>query len=214
MRKKIFGGLVALALALVPVAGANAAPYPPSGDTLHGVLDKHIGAPGDRITYTAQAETYAAEEALTQKIRGNQGHTATLASTTATAAVATEATYAKPAAADGSHTFSFTIPLAAEHGDEFDVEVLRADGAIWDSFVVTTVVQSAETTDPGTGPGDGSDSAAGAGTGSGSNDTGGLAMTGADIAITGIASGAALLLAVGVALLIVRWRRSSADATA
>ncbi|MCI0159229.1 hypothetical protein KNO15_21210 [Leifsonia shinshuensis] len=208
MRKKLFGGLVALALALAPAAGANAAPYPPgAGDALHGTLNSLVGAPGDTITYSADANTYAAEEALTQKIRGLEAHAIGLASTKA--APATEGTFSKPAAADGSHTFSFTIPMTAQHGDQYEVDVILASGDVWDHFVVTTVVRGAGNgSGPDAGSGSGSDSAAGSGS------DGGLAMTGSDIAIAGIATGAVLLFVGGLVLLIVRRRRSRADAAA
>lgn len=209
MRKKLFGGLVALALALAPAAGANAAPYPPgAGDAMHGTLSSLVGAPGDTITYSAAASTYAAEEALTQKIRGLDAHAISLASTKT--APATEGVFSKPAAVDGSHTFTFTIPMSAQHGDQYEVDVILASGEVWDHFVVTTVVRGADNgTGPGAGPGSGSDSAAGSGSGKG-----GLAMTGSDIAIAGIATGAVLLFVGGLVLLIVRRRRSRADAAA
>ncbi len=212
MRKKLFGGLVALALALAPAAGANAAPYPPgAGDAMHGTLSTLVGAPGDTITYTAAASTYAADEALTQKIRGLDAHAVSLVSMKT--APATEGTFSKPAAADGSHTFSFAIPMNAQDGDQYEVDVILASGNVWDHFVVTTVVRGAGNgTGPGAGSGSGSDSAASSGSGSGSN--GGLAMTGSDIAIAGIATGAVLLFVGGLVLLIVRRRRSRADAAA
>ncbi|WP_426625040.1 hypothetical protein ACPPVW_02855 [Leifsonia sp. McL0607] len=198
MRKKIFGGLVALALALAPAAGANAVPYPPGPDdsTKHGVLDTYVGAPGDTITYTADTDTYLSEEALTHKIRGTEAHTVNLASTTVKAAPATEGTFSKTAATDGSHTFSFTIPMSAQHGDQYEIDVINAAGEVWDNFVVTTVVTPVGPTDPDSGP---------------SRD---LAMTGSDIAITGIATGAVLLFVGGLVLLIVRRRRSRADVAA
>lgn len=219
MRKKILGGLVALALAVAPAAAASAAPYPPSADELHGWLDVYTGAPGDTVTYTALEHTYAPAEALTQKIYGLEGHAASPA----------EAVFTEPAAADGSHTFAFTIPLDARDGDQYVVQVLRADGSVWDSFVVTAVVSPADTVDPGPGQdagsgadpgtGSGADPVVDTGSGSGSNAAGSgggsaLAMTGSDIAVTGIASGAVLLLGAGIALLVIRRRRSRTDAAA
>ncbi|WP_295119268.1 hypothetical protein [uncultured Leifsonia sp.] len=216
MRKTIFGGLVALAVALAPAAGANAAPYPPgAGDALHGTLSSLVGAPGDTITYTAAPETYAAGETLTQKIRGVEAHTMTLASLKT--APATEGTFAKPAAADGSHTFTFVIPMSAQDGDQYELDVILASGEVWDHFVVTTVVRAAGSTDPGTGDGTGAGTGTGSGTGSSSasgSGSGGLAMTGSDIAVTGIATGAVLLFVGGLVLLIVRRRRARAGAAA
>lgn len=205
MRKTLFGGLVALALALAPVGGANAAPYPPgSNDDLHGSLNAYVGAPGDAITYTAEVGTFAADEALAQRIRGTAGHSIELASTTFRTAPATEGTFAKAAASDGSHTFTFTIPLSAVEGDRYEIDVHRDSGEVWDHFILTVVAA------PAGGPGAGGDSAAG----SGSSSSGGLAMTGSDIAIAGIATGAVLLFVGGLVLLLVRRRRSRADAAA
>lgn len=195
MRKTIFGGLIAIALALAPAAGVNAATYAPNpGDELHGSISAETGAPGDEITYTAPTGTYQPGEAVSYTIRAMDGSY-------------TGAPIALPADFDGSHSFSFVIPASAKNGDQFEITVLRADGSVWDRFIVTAVVKdSAIQPDPNADAG--STDTAGSGSG------GGLAMTGSDIAITGIATGAVLLFVGGLVLLVVRRRRSRADATA
>lgn len=200
MRKKIFGGLVALALALAPAAGAMAEPYSPDfGGEQHGSLSAEVGAPGDTITYTAPVNTYGSNEAVTQTVTGPGGQ-----------AIPVEPD-GIPAAADGSHTFTFTIPADAKDGDHYVVQVLRADGTGWDNFVVTATVKPGGGLDPDEGAGLGGDTGTGGGAGSGSG--GGLAMTGSDIAIAGLAAGAVLLFVGGCVLLIVRRRRLRAGAT-
>lgn len=206
MRKKIFGGLVALALALAPAVGANAAPYVPGGggDPQHGTLSAYVGAPGDTITYTADPGTYGPAEALSQTVVGPDGRAAPVLATD------------QPSEADGSHTFSFIIPADAKDGDQFVVDVLRADGSVWDHFVVTAIVRT-DSTGPGPGTDGGTNPVPGSGTSGGSTGSGsggGLAMTGSDIAITGMATGAVLLFVGGVVLLVIRRRRSRAAVAA
>ncbi|GAA4143666.1 hypothetical protein [Leifsonia shinshuensis] len=214
MRKTLFGGLVALALALAPAAAANADYVDPNA--LHGVLDKYVAEPGETVTYTAPANTYDPNEATTQVITGTDGHTATLISTRMAPASATAKQFAVPAQVDGSHTFSFVMPATA--ADSYTVEVLRASGAVWDTFQVT--VANATTGNPegnggngGSGATDGS-GAGGAGTGGSGSNGGGLAMTGSDIAIAGIGGAAVLLVGAGLTLMLVRRRRSSEETAA
>lgn len=215
MKKKLFGGLVALALALAPAAAANA-DYPPGGG-LHGSLDKYSADPGETVTYTAPTSTYSAGEALTHTLTGVNGDTATTASLRTAPVTPTVGQFTATAEDDGSHTFAFVIPSQA--GSSYTYQVLRADGTVWDTFdisVANAVIPPADEDDTtgGGNTGDGSTGGAGNGTTGGSGSNGGLAMTGSDIAITGIAGAAVLLVGAGVVLLVVRRRRRSAETAA
>ncbi|MEY9851578.1 putative membrane protein YgcG [Leifsonia sp. EB41] len=218
MKKKLFGGLVALALALAPAAAAHA-DYPPGGE-LHGSIDKYTVDPGETVTYTAPTSTYTANEALTHTLTGVNGDTATTASLRTAPVTPTVGQFSATAEDDGSHTFAFVIPSQA--GASYTYQVLRADGTVWDTFdisVANPVIPDGENpTDNGnTGNGGGTDNGTtGGGNGStgGSGGNGGLAMTGSDIAITGIAGAAVLLVGAGVVLLVVRRRRRSAETAA
>ncbi|MFE4467407.1 hypothetical protein ACFRFH_01220 [Leifsonia sp. NPDC056824] len=208
MKKKLFGGLVALALALAPAAAAHA-DYPP-GDGVHGSLDKYTAAPGETVTYTAPATAYLPGETLTHTLTGVNGHTATTASLRTAPVTPTVGQFNATAEDDGSHTFAFVIPSQA--GANYTYRVLRADGTVWESFdisVVNPVIPPGD--DNGNGNG-GAGNGSNGGAGNGSN--GGLAMTGSDIAIAGIAGSAALLVGAGVVLLVVRRRRRSVETAA
>lgn len=215
MRKKIFGGLIGLTLALAPVAAANA-DYPPA-PVNHGSLDKYIADPGEVVTYTAPESTYDAAENLSVKLRGIDGHTMTLASFKTLEPGHTESAHQTTAADDGSHTFAFTIP---DTGDgHYELDIYKATGELFEYFEVKVANPTSNTeppVDPGNPDGNG-DNAGGVGNGSGtdtagkSNNGGGLAMTGSDIAVTTIGGAAALLVIGGITLMIVRRRRSSAD---
>lgn len=214
MKKKLFGGLVALALALAPAAAAHA-DYPPGGE-LHGSLDKYVVDPGETVTYTAPTSTYTTNEALTHTLTGLNGHTATRASLRTAPVTATVGQFDATAEDDGSHTFAFVIPSQA--GESYTYQVLRADGTVWDTFEITVanaVIPPGGGGDGNNGnTGDGSNNGAGTGGSGGSGGNGGLAMTGSDIAVAGIAGSAALLVGAGVVLLIVRRRRRSAETAA
>lgn len=216
MKKKLFGGLVALALALAPAAAAHA-DYPPGGE-LHGSLDTYIVDPGETVTYTAPTSTYLATESLTHTLTGTNGHTATTASLRTAPVAATTATFTATAQADGSHSFSFVIP--AQAGANYTFQVLRADGTAWDTFDITVanpvVAGEDDATDDGLidDLGNGAGGAAGNGSTGGSGSNGGLAMTGSDVAIAGIAGSAVLLVGAGVVLLVVRRRRRSVETSA
>ena len=184
MRKKLFGGLVALALVLAPAAAASADTYQPVTGG-HGRIDKSVVAPGETVTYTADAASYTAGEKVTEKISGANGNSIALVSTVSAG------NYAKAAEADGSLTFAITMP--ADGGGDYTLEVARVGGDVWDTFTITVLA---------------ADAATDAGSGSG------LAMTGADIAIYTISGVAVLLLAAGVVLLVVRRRRAGADSAA
>ena len=212
MKKKLFGGLVALALALAPAAAANA-DYQ-SNDELHGALDKYVVDPGETVTYTAPAGAYDVNETVTHTLTGANGHTATTVALRTDVPADTTAEFTKSAEDDGSHTFAFVMPTQA--GATYTFEALKADGTVWDSFVLTVYPQ-VDAGDGG-GNGNGNDTGNGAGAGAGDNagagsggKGGGLAMTGSDIAITGIAGSAVLLVGAGVVLMLVRRRRRSAE---
>ncbi|QNE37182.1 hypothetical protein [Leifsonia shinshuensis] len=203
MKKKLFGGLVALALALAPAAAANA-DYQ-NNDELHGSLDKYLVDPGETVTYTAPAGAYDANETVTHTLTGVNGHTATTASLRTDVPADTTAEFSKSAEDDGSHTFAFVMPMQA--GAQYTFQALKADGSVWDTFVVKVA-------NP-TGDGNDNDNGAGAGAGgNGNGNGGGLAMTGSDIAIAGIAGSAVLLVGAGVVLMLVRRRRRTAETAA
>lgn len=191
MRKKLLGGLVALALVLAPAAAANAETYPPQPGELHGTIDRNVVKPGETVTYTASAGTFDANENVVEKVSGLSGASITLVSTVS------DASFTKAAAADGSLTFAITMP--ADGDKQYSLNVYRADGRLWDPFVITVVPDAAVT------PGDNSNAG---------GSTGGLAKTGSDIAIYSISGLAVLLLAAGVVLLVVRRRRAGADSAA
>ena len=210
MKKKLFGGLVALALALAPAAAAHA-DYPPVVGP-HGSLDKYTAAPGETVTYTAPASAYLPGETLTHTLTGVNGHTATTASLRTAPVTPTIGQFTATAEDDGSHTFAFVIPSQA--GASYTYQVLRADGSVWDTFDISVVNPVIPPGSGGGETGDGSTGGAGNGTNGGSGSNGGLAMTGSDIAITGIAGAAVLLVGAGVVLLVVRRRRRSAETAA
>ncbi|MEY9952693.1 hypothetical protein [Leifsonia sp. EB34] len=207
MKKKLFGGLVALALALAPAAAAHA-DYPPG--ELHGVLDTYTVDPGETVTYTAPTSTYLAGEALTHQLTGVNGHTATRASFRTAPVAPTVGTFTATAQADGSHSFAFVIPSQA--GANYTFEVLRADGTVWDTFDISVANPVVPPTDNGNGNGGAGGGAGNSGGNAGGN--GGLAMTGSDIAVAGIAGSAVLLVGAGVVLLVVRRRRRSVESAA
>lgn len=215
MKKKLFGGLVALALALAPAAAAHA-DYVNPGD-LHGELDKYIVDPGETVTYTAPASTYVANEDLTHTLTGVNGHTATTASLRTAPSDHTSKQFSAASADDGAHTFAFVIPTQA--GAEYVFQIHRADGTLWETFDITVANPTDGGPDDGNGGNGGSggdNGAAGAGNNAtgGNGGTGGLAMTGSDIAVAGIAGSAALLVGAGVVLMLVRRRRRSEETAA
>ncbi|WP_434318304.1 hypothetical protein [Leifsonia sp. P73] len=136
MKKTLFGGLVALALALAPTVAAHA-DYPPGGGGLHGSLDKYTAEPGETVTYTAPATAYSAGESLTHTLTGLNGHTATRASLRTAPVAGTVGQFTATAEDDGSHTFAFVIPSQA--GSSYTYQVLRADSSVWDTFDISVV---------------------------------------------------------------------------
>lgn len=220
MRKKLLGGVIALALVLAPAAAANADTYVPAPGTLHGTIDKSVvsGCSAEVVTYTAQPGTFDPNEAVVEKVNGANGSGITLASTVS------GATFDKTAEADGSLTFALTMPKGSQ--GNYTLDVYRASGSVWDPFTISVTPCSAgnigdntgntggNTGNTGGNTGNTGDTSNSAGSGSNSTGTSGLAKTGSDIAIYSISGIAVLLFLAGIALLVTRRRRSSAGEAA
>lgn len=199
MKRKLIGGVGAVALALTLVAGtataASAEPYVPAPGC--GSLDRFTASPGETVTYSAQSGTFQAGEAVAATIEGTGGGDFTTVST----ATSTHA-FTKNAAADGSLSFVMKVPAGAKNDNILQVGTVASGtpcGVFTLSIVPTATAPAAET---------GGTSAAGS--------SSSLAKTGSDIAVMSIGGVAILLVAGGVVLLLVRRRRqpSAADRAA